>query len=93
VTAGGDGSIFIADSYNQVVRRIAPDGTISRIAGEYSWGFSGDGGDPTRAQLRLPVALAVSSDGVLYVVDQNNDRIRMVLFDDIFRAGLETDKR
>jgi hypothetical protein len=40
----------------------------------------------------LPVALAGSSDGVLHV-DQNNDRIRMVLFDDIFRAGYETDKR
>src|SRR5437660_673342 len=52
--------------------------TISTIAGTNVQGFSGDTGDPTKAQLNDPVAVAVDSSGNVYIADANNGVIRMV---------------
>jgi RHS repeat-associated protein len=76
VTTGPDGSLYIAG--HQRVRRIAPDGVITTIAGTGTAGFSGDGGPATAARLNLPIGLALAPDGSLYVADTNNNRIRRV---------------
>src|SRR5437762_4035466 len=44
IAAAPDGSLYIADTYNHRIRRIAPDGRISTVAGIGVYGFSGDGG-------------------------------------------------
>jgi sugar lactone lactonase YvrE len=72
------GNLFVADSGNHEVRKIAPDGTITTVAGDGTPGFSGDGGRATRAQLNTPNAVAVDSHGNLYIADTLNHRIRKV---------------
>jgi sugar lactone lactonase YvrE len=72
-----DGSVFIADSFNHVVRRVDPQGTITTFAGSEA-GLSGDGLPATRAQISLPVSVAVAPDGGVYISDSGNNRIRRV---------------
>jgi sugar lactone lactonase YvrE len=73
------GNIFIADSGNNVVRRVdAATGTITTVAGTGAGGFRGDGGPATSALLRKPRGVALDGDGILYVADSGNHRIRRV---------------
>jgi len=76
--AVGSGSLYIADTSNNRVRRVdLATGTITTFAGTGTSGFSGDGGPATAAQLSYPVGLAIGS-GNLYISDQNNYRVRKV---------------
>jgi RHS repeat-associated protein len=78
VAVGPDGSLFIADFWDHRVRRVGPDGVITTVAGNGTFGFSGDGGPATTAQLYSPWGVTVGPDGSLYVVDSLNNRIRRV---------------
>jgi len=60
------------------IRKIAPTGIISTIAGTYTSGFSGDGGPATSAKLHFPAGLGVDTSGNLYIADARNNRIRKV---------------
>jgi hypothetical protein len=73
-----DGSLLVADAFRQVIRRIAPDGTITRIAGNGTFDFSGDGGPATRATFRQPHSLSLAADGSILVADALNNRIRRI---------------
>jgi sugar lactone lactonase YvrE len=79
--------LYIADNYDQVVRKISTcagqiTGTclISRIAGNYGLnGSSGDGGPATSAKLDLPSGLAMDiTNNQLYVSDKNSRRVRVI---------------
>ena len=72
------GSIYIADTGNNRVRKIAASGLISTIAGSGTAGFSGDGGPAALAQLNGPLGLAFDAAGNLYIADEANSRIRKV---------------
>jgi trimeric autotransporter adhesin len=74
------GNLYIADSANNRVRRVAPDGIITTVAGDGSYGLGGDGGPPTLASLSNPTGLAVDSTGNLYIGDTDNQRVRKVVF-------------
>ncbi|MFN2298493.1 MAG: hypothetical protein ACK2UB_06580, partial [Anaerolineales bacterium] len=82
IAVGSDGSLYIADSSNQRVRRVGPDGIIKTVAGNGAGGFqgafAGDGGPATLAGLRMPSAVALSADGSIYIADTENQRIRRV---------------
>ena len=80
VAAGPDGSLYIADSANNRIRRVDPDGIITTVAGNGTASFSGDGGPATSATLAYPAGIAVGADGTLYVTDNSNRRIRHVGF-------------
>jgi len=76
------GNVYVADLGNDVIRKIAPDGTTSTLAGNTNVGFNdGTGGVNGTATFSAPSGVAVDSEGVLYVADQNNNSIRMVLPD------------
>ncbi len=76
---GPDGKLYVADTGNNVVRRIdLAKGTIDRFAGTGKPGFSGDYGAPLQAQLDSPYGLAFDADGNLYIADTLNNRIRIV---------------
>jgi NHL repeat-containing protein len=77
IAAAPDGSLFIADTYNHVVRRVDPKGIITTFAGTEA-GLAGDGGPANKAQLSLPMAMAVAKDGAIYISDAGNNRIRRV---------------
>jgi myo-inositol-hexaphosphate 3-phosphohydrolase/sugar lactone lactonase YvrE len=74
----GDGSLYIADGGNHRIRRIAPDGTISTVAGTGTAGSSGDGGPATAAAINTPHAVAVDAAGNLFIADSMSARIRKV---------------
>ena len=89
VAVGPDGSVYIADTGNDVIRKVSPTGTITTVAGVKPtcpavWactthpGFSGDGGPATQAKLNQPGAVAVDAFGNLYIADTGNNRIRKV---------------
>jgi glucose/arabinose dehydrogenase len=78
VAVAVDGSIVVADTGNSRIRRIAPDGTISTVAGTGPPGFTGDG-DPARgAQLSSPVSVAALPNGGVLVADTANSRVRRI---------------
>jgi sugar lactone lactonase YvrE len=63
------GNLYIADSYNAVVRKVTPQGVISTVAGTGTEGYSGDGGAATKAALMAPLGVAVDASGNLYIAD------------------------
>ena len=78
VVADASGNIFIADTNNNRIRKVAANGSISTVAGTGTAGFSGDGGAAVSASLNLPIAVALDSAGNLLITDRGNHRIRKV---------------
>jgi sugar lactone lactonase YvrE len=79
VTADSSGNLYIADTLNQRIRKVAAaTGIIITVAGNGSQGFSGDGGTATSASLNYPYFVALDQSGNLYIADTNNQRIRQV---------------
>jgi sugar lactone lactonase YvrE len=72
------GNLYLADHEFARVRRVDPAGTITTIAGTGAFGFSGDGGLATAARLRGPSSVAVDANGVLYIADGMENRVRRV---------------
>jgi RHS repeat-associated protein len=73
-----DGTIYFADDVHQRVRKIAPSGIISTVAGTGTSGFAGDGGAAISAELATPRDVALAPDGTLCIADYNNQRVRCV---------------
>jgi hypothetical protein len=78
VTATADGGFLIADTTNNVVRKVSAAGVISRVAGTGTAGNSGDDGPATSAQLHAPARVAVTADGAILISDATNNEIRTV---------------
>ena len=74
------GNLYVADTGNHRIRRVdGVTGIITTIAGNGSSGYSGDGGAAISASLNFPIGVAVDSQGNLYIVDTDNNRIRKVI--------------
>jgi len=79
VAVDSSGNIYIADTYNSVIRKVtAATGIIGTVAGNGSFSYGGDGGPAANAQLHEPTGVAVDSTGNLYIADQGNNVIRKV---------------
>ncbi len=72
------GNLYIADTANNVVRKVTTDGVIHPFAGNGTAGFGGDGGAATSAQLNGPRGLAADAAGNVYISDTKNARVRKV---------------
>jgi uncharacterized protein (TIGR03437 family) len=72
------GNLYVADTNNDAIRRIAPEGTITTVAGNNGRGYGGDGGSAIGATLNAPQGVAVDASGTLYIADTFNHRIRSV---------------
>jgi len=72
------GNLFIADYYNNRVRKVTPTGTITTVAGTGADGSGGDLGPATSAQFSHPTGVAVDNAGNLFIADYMNNRIRKV---------------
>ena len=70
------GNLYVADTGNNAIRKITPDGKVSTLAGD---GLAGDrDGRGAAARFNGPISVAVDGDGVVYVTDTYNDRIRRI---------------
>jgi hypothetical protein len=74
----GSGNVYIADSANYEIREFSVGGNINTVAGNGTYGYSGDGGLATNAELSWPCGVAVDSSGNIFIADYNNYRIREV---------------
>lgn len=72
-----DGVVWIADSGNNVIRRVDADGLIETIAGTGDEGYAGDGGAPLDATFAFPVDVTLDGDAVL-VADMKNGAVRRI---------------
>jgi sugar lactone lactonase YvrE len=78
-----DGSLFISEFLNYRVRKVAPNGIITTVAGNGTQGYSGDGGPATQARFDHPHGIALAPDGSLYVADEGNVAVRRIAPDGI----------
>jgi sugar lactone lactonase YvrE len=79
VAVGKDGSIFVADTYNDRIRVIAPNGQVRTLAGGTEPGLAD--GIGAEARFDTPCGIAVAKDGALIIADTGNHRIRRVGLD------------
>ncbi len=80
VTVDGAGNVYVADSGNNRIRKITPDGIITTLAGNGAPGYAGDTqkADDTTTELSQPLGVTVDFAGNLYIADTGNQRIRKV---------------
>lgn len=68
-TRDSDGNVYVSDTGNNRVRRIAPDGTITTVAGDGAAAHQGDGKLATVASINSPQGVAADSNGSLYIAE------------------------
>jgi NHL repeat len=78
VAVNARGDVFVADTYNNRVVEVTPQGRVTGVAGDGVAGYSGDGGLGVFAELNEPTGVAVDSQGNLYIADSGNNVIRRV---------------
>ena len=76
VAVDASGNVYVADTYNQKIRKITPAGVVTTLAGRNTPG-SADG-TGAAAQFNYPTDVAVDASGNVYVVDENNHGIRKI---------------
>ncbi len=74
-------NLYIADTFDNRIRKVSANGVITTVAGNETQGFLGDGGPATAAHLFLPFDLALDAAGNLSIADFDNRRIRSVSAD------------
>jgi len=72
-----DGNLIICDAGNYKLRKVTSSGTISTIAGTGTFGYSGDGGPATAAELSA-LGAVVNSSGVMFIADGSNNVVRKI---------------
>ena len=78
IVVDASGNVYFSDSFNHVVRKITATGTITTYAGNGLYGYSGDNGPATSAELAGPEGLSLNSTGDLFIADSGNSRVREV---------------
>ena len=79
VAVDGSGNIYIADTGNNVIRKVSAGGVISTIAGKDELvGYEGDGGPAAQALLWSPAGVAVDAAGDVFIADTVNNVIRKI---------------
>jgi sugar lactone lactonase YvrE len=78
------GNLYVADTGNNRVRKVTPEGVVTTLAGEGVAGFAD--GPAAQSRFDSPVGLAVDKDGNVYVADTYNDRVRVVTKDGVVKT-------
>jgi sugar lactone lactonase YvrE len=76
IAVNKDGTVYVADSGNNAIREITPDGTITTLAGGKDGGYRDGVGK--EARFAWPTGIAVDTSGNIYVCDSHNNKIRRI---------------
>jgi sugar lactone lactonase YvrE len=85
------GNLYIADTGENCIRKVVPNGIISTVAGiayvdpNGEGAYGGDNGPATSAWLYVPESVAIDTSGNLYIADSGNHKVRKVTPDGIIR--------
>jgi hypothetical protein len=77
VAVDASGNVYIADAFDNAIRKVS-NGVITTVAGNGTFGYSGDNGPATSAALNQASGVAVDASGNVYIADTNNSVIRKV---------------
>ena len=78
IARDGAGNLYVADSFQNTIRKIAPNGLVTTLAGLAGFAGTNDG-IGAAARFNTPYGIAVGNDGTVYVADSNNHTIRKIL--------------
>jgi streptogramin lyase len=78
IVRGPDGALYVCDTANHAIRRVAADGTITTVAGCGRKGYAGDGGPATKAELFEPYEIRFDRAGNMIFVEMRNNIVRRV---------------
>ena len=78
VAVDAAGNMYICEQGNQRIRKVNTTGIISTIAGNGTFGYTGDGGPATSSELSDPTGIAVDRHGNIFICDNNNHCIRKI---------------
>jgi len=80
VAVAADGTLYIAETGSNRIRKVDPKGIITTIAGGgYAVdGDTGDGGPATQANLNRPSSVAIAPDGSLFITEMDGHCLRKV---------------
>jgi sugar lactone lactonase YvrE len=81
VAVAEDGTIYIEDTGNNCIRTVDTSGIITTVVGMRGRGFQGDGDPAATARLSEPSGMLLTPDGVLYIADSGNNRVRRVVLE------------
>lgn len=77
VAVDASGNVYIVDTFDNAIRKVS-GGVITTIAGNGTFGYSGDNGPASSAALNQPLGVAVDAAGNVYIADTNNSVIRKI---------------
>jgi len=78
LTTDHNGNLYVSDYGCDMIRKVNSAGIVTIVAGNGHYGFLGDGGPATSAQLAYPCKVAVDNNGNIYIPDTQNNRVRRV---------------
>ncbi|HTK18590.1 MAG TPA: hypothetical protein VL442_03720 [Mucilaginibacter sp.] len=78
MTCDASGNLWVCDGGNHAIRKVAPDGTVSTIAGTGLAGYQD--GDATKGLFNYPAGITVDDNGVIFIADNGNNTVRKLEF-------------
>ena len=78
ISVAQDGTVYVSDRYNAVIRKIATDGTVTTVAGRSGLTGNADGA-ASSARFNGPRRIAIAADGTIYVADTGNHAVRRIV--------------